>query len=151
MILSRSRFFLLLFAFCGLACFGRRTLWIATARKTTGVMSFVGHTLELQGNISSHEVIEYEAGKDTVIFNANSGMGLKPGQSVPVLYHDDDPSGAKIDTPFSLWGDTMVYALGPVLVLLVLFLTPDSLDPLIPKRSTVHLCRNKKLIQVVHL
>src|ERR1700749_696730 len=108
MILSRSQFFLLLFAGCGLACFGRLTLWIATARKTTGVMAFIGHTLEMQGNITSHEVIEYENGKDTVTFIANSGMGLKPGQAVSVLYHDDDPSGAKIAIPICLWGDTMV-------------------------------------------
>jgi hypothetical protein len=68
---------------------------------------------------------------------------------VPILYQESDPAGAKIDVPVSLWGDMMVYALGPGLFLLVLFLTPDSLDPLIPTRSTIVLFRNKRLIQVI--
>lgn len=39
--------------------------------------------------------------------------------------------------PLEIWGATIVYALFPFLVLLVLFLTPDSLDPLIPRKSRI--------------
>lgn len=39
--------------------------------------------------------------------------------------------------PFEIWGATVVYSLFPLLVLLVLFLTPERQDPLIPKKSTI--------------
>jgi hypothetical protein len=39
--------------------------------------------------------------------------------------------------PAEIWESTTVFALFPFLVLFVLFLTPDSLDPLIPKRSRI--------------
>ena len=35
------------------------------------------------------------------------------------------------------WSGTLVFALCPLLILLVLFLTPDRFDPLIPKKSTI--------------
>ena len=39
--------------------------------------------------------------------------------------------------PFEIWGSTFIFAIYPLLVLLVLFLTPDRFDPLIPRRSKV--------------
>jgi hypothetical protein len=39
--------------------------------------------------------------------------------------------------PFEIWGSTFIFAIYPLLVLLVLFLTPDRFDPLVPKRSMV--------------
>ena len=39
--------------------------------------------------------------------------------------------------PISIWGPTVVYSLFPLLVLLVLFFTPDHLDPLFPKKSRI--------------
>jgi len=39
--------------------------------------------------------------------------------------------------PMKIWGATLVYSLFPLLILLVLFLTPERLDPLIPRRSMV--------------
>jgi hypothetical protein len=39
--------------------------------------------------------------------------------------------------PISIWGPTLVYSLFPLLILLVLFFTPDRLDPLVPKRSII--------------
>ena len=35
------------------------------------------------------------------------------------------------------WSGTLVFALCPLLVLLILFLTPDRFDPLVPKKSTI--------------
>ena len=39
--------------------------------------------------------------------------------------------------PVEIWGSTLVFALFPLLFLLVLFLTPERLDPLSPRRSVV--------------
>ena len=39
--------------------------------------------------------------------------------------------------PLDIWAPTVVYSQWPLLILLVLFLTPDRLDPLIPTKSKV--------------
>jgi hypothetical protein len=39
--------------------------------------------------------------------------------------------------PIYIWGASMVYSIFPLLILLVLFFTPDRLDPLIPSNSTI--------------
>jgi hypothetical protein len=39
--------------------------------------------------------------------------------------------------PMHIWGPTVVYSLFPLLILLVLLLTPGRLDPLIPAKSKV--------------
>ena len=150
-MLSRNKFFLLLFALCLTVCFGYRIVWVAAAKRATGVMSFIGHTLELQGNISSHEVIRFKAGQDSVFFNATASEGHKPGQPVPVLYHESDPEAAQIDAFIGLWGQSLVFAIFPVLVLLILYLTPDSLDPVIPQKCKILLFREKKLVRIVHV
>ena len=46
------------------------------------------------------------------------------------------------------WSGTLVFALCPLLILLVLFLTPDRFDPLIPKKSTI-LIGIKPFIKIV--
>lgn len=44
---------------------------------------------------------------------------------------------ARWDIPIQVWGASLVFSLFPMLVLLVLYLTPDQLDPVIPWRSKV--------------
>jgi hypothetical protein len=39
--------------------------------------------------------------------------------------------------PRDVWGATFVYSLFPLMILLVLLLTPEGLDPLIPRRSKI--------------
>lgn len=151
MILSRNQFFLLLFALSMGVCFGYRVVWFATAKRATGVMHFVGHTLELQGNISAHAVIRYKAGKDSAFFNAAMNEELKPGQHVPVLYHESDPEDAQVDAFIGLWGQSMIFTIFPILVLMILFVTPDRLDPVIPQKCKVLLFKEKKLVRIVPL
>jgi hypothetical protein len=50
--------------------------------------------------------------------------------------------------PMEIWAPTMVFSLFPLLILLVLYFTPDWLDPLVPKRSKVLLGFNP-LIKVI--
>lgn len=45
--------------------------------------------------------------------------------------------GTGWNIPFQIWGATVVYSLFPLLILLVLLLTPERLDPVIPRRSKV--------------
>jgi hypothetical protein len=149
MILSRNQFFLLLFALSLGVCFGYRAVWFATARRATGVMYFVGHTLELQGNISAHAVIRYKAGKDSAFFNAAMSEELKPGQLVPVLYHESDPEEAQVDAFLGLWGQSMIFMIFPVLVLLILYVTPDRWDPVIPQKCKVVLFGGKTVLRIV--
>jgi len=46
-------------------------------------------------------------------------------------------SGAGFYLPMEILEGTMVFALFPFLVLFVLYLTPDNLDPLIPRKSKI--------------
>jgi hypothetical protein len=39
--------------------------------------------------------------------------------------------------PYNVWGATLIFALFPLLNLLVLYLTPERFDPLIPKNATI--------------
>ncbi|MBN8854108.1 MAG: hypothetical protein BGO55_06925 [Sphingobacteriales bacterium 50-39] len=50
--------------------------------------------------------------------------------------------------PAEIWVSTIVFALYPLLVLLVLFLTPDRFDPLIPHRAKI-LLGGRPLIRVM--
>ena len=52
--------------------------------------------------------------------------------------------------PTEIWGSTLVFALFPLLLFLVLLLTPEHLDPLIPRRSVI-LIGFRPFIKVVPL
>ena len=54
----------------------------------------------------------------------------------------------KWNLPLEVWGPALIFSLFPMLVLLVLFFTPDRLDPVIPWRSKV-LIGIRPLIKIV--
>jgi hypothetical protein len=149
MLLNRTQFFLLLFIILIGPFIGYKIYWLYNSKHTTGVVYFMGHTLELHGDISTHRVIMFQTEKSTVTFNAGIFDPSKPGDSVSILYQKDNPSDAREDLPDRIWGDTLVYSLLPFLVLLVIFITPDSLDPLIPKKSIIMLGK-KPFIQIIN-
>jgi len=99
-------------------------------------MWFKGYTMELQ-SISSHAVIVFKAGLDSIIFNGGLEPNLKPGSLIPVIYQADDPSDARIDSFMSIWGKTFALALFPCLALLVIFITTIFVEPLIPKKVKI--------------
>ena len=134
MILSRGRFFCCLFLLLAgpLPCY--KLWWLAGTQHTMGVVSFVGHSgIESPLGITSYPVILFQIGQDSVFFNGRNGYGYKPGDPVPIRYRVSEPTDAKIDQPSALWGDTMVYLLFPVLVWIVLVLTPERFEPLLPR------------------
>ena len=148
MILSRNQFFLLLLVLLVGPFYMSKILWLTGSRKAIGRALFMGHTLELQGNISQHLVILFNAGKDSVTFNTGDNLGFKVGGPVPVRYQKDNPSDARIDIPVCIWGDTWVDSLLPELFLLVLFLTPGRFDPLIPWNARIRI-GIKPLIKII--
>ena len=148
MRLNRTEFFLLLFTILIGPFIAYKIYWLHNSIQTTGVVYFIGHTLELQGGISTHRVVIFKTNRGSITFNAAIYDPAKPGDAVPVLYQKDDPSDAREDSPDRIWGDTLVYSLLPLLVLSVIFLTPDSLNPLIPKGSKIILGK-KPVIQIL--
>ena len=138
MILSRGHFFGWLFVLLACPFPVVKLWWLSGTRHTVGVMSFVGH-----GNfgsalgITTYPVILFQIGRDSIFFNGQGGYGYKPGDSVPVRYRVGEPADAKIDRPMAIYGDTLVYSFFPVLVWLVLVLTPERFDPLVPRRAKV--------------
>ena len=147
MVVGRNGFFLLLLLLCVAPFYGYKVCWLCKSRPATGVVGFIGHTLELHGDISEHLVILFRVGKDSVWFNADIHLGAV-GAKIPVRYQRNDPSDARVDKPLAIWGDTVVNSLLPIGVLLILFLTPNRFDPLIPWRCKVVIGR-RPFIQTI--
>jgi len=136
MVLSRNQFFLI-FSIIFLGPFLiQKIIWIAKSRETMGQMWFMGHTLEVQ-SISDHPVIRFRVGNDSIFFNSPVDHGYEKGESVPVRYQSNHPSDARVSNFIGLWGDTIVYALLPLLILVVLFFTPEKFNPIFPKKARV--------------
>jgi hypothetical protein len=134
MILSRHSFFLLLLAVILLPLPLFKLIWLAGTRETTGTMYFTGHgNLGSVLGISTYPVIWFKNGKDTIFFNGNVNIPLKPEEKVSVRYRKKNPADAKVNSFTCIWGDTLAYELGPFLILLVVFFHPD----LVPKKSVI--------------
>ena len=149
MLLTRNQFFLILLILFVIGPFYvPRVLWLTHSKKTTGRVWFMGHTLELLGDISQHLVIIFRAGNDSVTFN--SGGDFHVGDAVPVRYQKDNPSDARINTFSGMWEDTLINSLLPLLTLLILFITPGRFDPLIPWKARIRI-GIKPLIKIISL
>ena len=148
MLLPRNIFFLLLLCIFVLPFTGYKLYWLARSQRTTGIMCFTGHTLTSIGT-SSHPVILFTIGKDSIFFNGNSNLDLAPGSSVPVRYQKDNPSEARLDYAISIWGDTLAWSLFPILVLTVLYLTPLRWAPLIPRGTNIRLDARRPFIHII--
>jgi hypothetical protein len=136
MVLSRNSFFALLSAIVLLPIPLYKLVWIATTTTTTGTMYFTGHgNLGSVLGISTYPVIWFKSGKDTIYFNGNVNIPLKPDEQVSIRYRTDNPSDAKVNSFTCIWGDTLAYELGPFLILLVTFFHPD----LVPRKAVIML------------
>lgn len=148
MTLSRNAFFLLLLFLCVSPFIIWKLHWLSKTTTTTGKMWYTGHTIELDGKISSHLVILFLAGKDSISFQAPANLPFKENDPVPVRYVPGAPSKARVNTPLRIWGDAIVYGLWPLLFVLVIYLIPERFDPLVPRKSKVKL-GSKKIIEVI--
>lgn len=148
MLLHRNQFFLLLLMIFVAPIIAWKLIWLVRSEKSWGIMCFTGHTLTSLGT-SQHPVILFKAENDSIFFNANSNFIFKPGEKVPVRYHKDAPREARVDTPVSIWGDTLAWAMFPILVILVLYLTPEKWQPLIPRHTNIKLVTRSPFIQLI--
>jgi hypothetical protein len=134
MILSRHSFFILLASLMLLPLVLYKLIWLAGTGETTGTMYFTGHgNLGSVLGISSYPVIRFALGRDTIFFNGNVNIPLRPDEKVSIRYRRKDPSDAKVNSFTCIWGDTMAYELGPFLILLILYFHPD----LVPKKKRI--------------
>jgi hypothetical protein len=148
MTFTRLQFFFILFAIVIGPFLVYKIIWLANSKKTNGRIYFMGSTLEVNGAVSSHLVIIFKASKDSITFNTIPNLSFKTNEPIPVRYQKDDPWDARVDVPDRIWGDTLVYALAPLLILFVLFMTPDRFDPILPRKSKI-IIGKKPFIRVV--
>jgi hypothetical protein len=138
MAISRNQFFLFLLCLAILIFIVPKIIWIAKAEKTTGRMWYTGHgNLGSALGVSTYSVIRYHANGDSLFFNSNLDLGLLPDEKVSVLFQKNKPSDAMVNSFVSIWAETLIYLLFPVLILCVLFFTPERLQPIIPKKSKI--------------
>jgi hypothetical protein len=138
MILSRNQFFLLLFLIVTVPFLANRIIWLASSKKTTGIMAFISH--DDWGSalgMRTYGVIDFKAGNDSVSFNSTLNIDLKRGEIVPVLYQKNNPSDAIVDDFYDIWLGTISYAIFPILLIITLFVMPEKLDPIIPRKSKI--------------
>jgi hypothetical protein len=125
MIIPRRVFFMILFVAVVVPWCVPKMIWIAGSAKTTGIMEFVGHgDLGSALGMSTYPVIKFEVGDRIFHFNGSRNVPLKKGEKVDVLFQKDNPGDAMINSFATIWGQTIAYAMGPLLVYLVLLVSP---------------------------
>jgi hypothetical protein len=145
MILSRNRFFLLFALMLLSPLVLYKLIWLYGTRETTGTLYFTGHgNLGSVLGISTYPVIWFKSGRDTVYFNGNVNIPLKENEKLSVRYKINNPADAKVNSIICIWGDTLAYELGPLLIFLIIYFHPD----LVPKRTNV-LIGKKPFLQIV--
>lgn len=144
MIIQRTHFFLVLFGILIIPFLTQKIVWLAGSKKVDGIMSFVGKKYAGQ-MVYTYSVIWFKVGCDTIWFNGRNGILFEEGQRVPVRYQENDPEDARLNMFLAIWGDTLVYAGMPVLVLLIVFLHPQ----IVPYRSKIRMNTNRPFIEVV--
>jgi hypothetical protein len=144
MIISRHSFFAGLFVLIILPLPVYKLIWLCGSQETLGTMYFTGHgNLGSVLGVSTYPVIWFKAGKDTVFFNGNVNIPLKDGERISIRYRKNNPQDAKMNVFSSLWGDTLAYAMGPLLIILVIFFHPD----LVPKKGKIAVTGKKPWIR----
>lgn len=144
MIIQRTIFFLMLSVFFILLISGGKVIWFLRSEKTTGIFYFEGRGNALEQIRIANSYIYFRHGKDTVWFNGPAGLNVPEGAAIPVRYNPANPSDAKVNTFFGIWGGTIVYSSLPLLVLLVLMVHPH----IIPYRSAIQLTRKPPFMQI---
>lgn len=138
MLIKKNIFFLLLVLIIISPPLIYRISWFSAAKKTTGIVWYEGHTMDIKGGISSHHVILFQILQDSVYFNAPGYLCLKPGDQVSVFYQKCKPADAMVNHPLT-WVSSIGFFYIPLLVLVVLFFTPERFDPLIPKGALIQI------------
>lgn len=145
LILSRGRFFLLLFLLITTVAFGSRALWMLHSKTTWGVFAFEGAGNAGDQISLSYSIDYFTLGSDTILFNGMGNLEYCPGDSIPVRYQADQPRDAEIDRFVALWGKPMVYGGIPLVMFLCIFLHRG----VVPRYAKLRLIFKKPFIQIV--
>lgn len=98
-----------------------------------GSMCFMGKTLNGQFS-STYPVIKFATPKgDTIFFNGLEQAEYQPGERVPIRYQKNNPNDARINGFAGIWQDTLIYALVPFVLLLMVLLHPE----IIPRGASI--------------
>jgi len=144
MILKKSSFFLLLAVLYCSPFLIYKIAWIIRSERTMGLMSFRGKSQT--GALEHHySVIGFEANGDTIWFNGNDNIFFREGEKIPVRYLKSNPNDARLDIFPSMWGDTLVYGIIPLSILLVLFVHPH----IFPRGTRFRLSRTRPFVEVM--
>jgi hypothetical protein len=81
-------------------------------------------------------------------FNSYINLDLKKGEAVTVLYQKANPGDAIVDDFYNIWLRTISYAIFPVLIVIILYIMPDRMDPIIPRKSKI-LFGEKPFIKII--
>jgi hypothetical protein len=144
MQLTKIQFAILLMALLVLPFFGYKAVWLLRSVPAMGTMCFMGKSLN--GQLSStYPVIRFSSlAGDTIYFNGADELAYKRGELIPIRYREGKPAEARIDSFAGAWLDTVIYAMVPFLLLLIVFLHPE----IIPHRSKI-IIGKKALVRIV--
>jgi hypothetical protein len=135
MTIKRSNFFLAIALMILLPVLIHRLLYLAGTSTTVGRMSFEGMGNALDQLRPTYSVMFFKLGRDTVWFNAKANLDYKAGDAVPVRFRTHDPSDATLNTFTAVWLGTLLMAGIPLVMLLIIFLTPE----IVPRGSRIKL------------
>jgi hypothetical protein len=144
MIISKTRFFLLLMGLVITPFLAYKLIWLLRSEKAIGTMCFVGKSYS--GQIAHvFSVINFMRGKDTIWFHSNDNILFRRGEIVPVRYQRQDPDDARVDIFVSIWGDTLGYGGVLLLIVMIMFLHPE----VVPRGSKLLLITKKPFIKLL--
>jgi len=145
MVLHRAIFFLLLFFLIVTPFLASKLWWLAHSRKAEGVLFLKGKGEAGDQMPLDYTIIYFRVGKDTTWFNGLGNLHMPEDARLPVRYQAGNPQDARVDIFEGIWGDTVVYAGIPVLMLIVAALHPD----VVPRRKKVLLTLKKPYVRIL--
>jgi hypothetical protein len=145
MIFRRTIFFLILFLLIVTPFLASKLWWLAHSRKATGMLFLEGRGEAGDQMPLDYTLIYFRLGKDTIWFNGLGNLHLPEGTRLPVRYQPGNPYDARVNIFEGIWGDTVVYAGIPVLMLIVVALHPT----VVPRRKKVLLTLKKPYIYII--
>jgi Protein of unknown function (DUF3592) len=125
MQLTKLQFGVILMVLVMAPFIGYKAIWLLQSVPANGTMCFMGKSQNGQFS-STYPVIKFNTPKgDTIFFNGLEQAEYQPGQRVPIRYHKSNPHDARINQFAGIWQDTLVYALVPFVLLLMVLLHPE--------------------------